>query len=99
LSELIALQADISRDKNRSMKGQSVEVLIEGVSDKNPARLAGRTRGNKLVQFPGKLSETPAGTLVEVQTQEGFLWGFTGEMTRLLEPKAKSRTLLELTVL
>lgn len=98
LAELIALQNIISRDKNRERVGETVEVLVEGRSDKDAARLMGRTRTNKLVLFPSTLDMHPAGSLVEVQTEEAFLWGFVGEVTRTLSSSARPRTLMELSV-
>jgi tRNA-2-methylthio-N6-dimethylallyladenosine synthase len=48
---LVALQEDISLQKNRELIGDRVEVLIEGPGRK--AKLAGRTRTNKLVHLDG----------------------------------------------
>jgi tRNA-2-methylthio-N6-dimethylallyladenosine synthase len=48
---LMALQQDISHDQNRKMIGATQEVLVEGFSKKDEAKLTGRTRGNKLVHF------------------------------------------------
>ncbi|HLF70147.1 MAG TPA: TRAM domain-containing protein, partial [Actinomycetota bacterium] len=33
--------------------GRTFEVLVEGPSKKDPTRLTGRTRSNKVVHFPG----------------------------------------------
>lgn len=59
----------------------------------------GRTRTNKLVLFPATLDEHPAGSVVEVETNEAFLWGFVGDVTRTLSGSARPRTLMELSVL
>ncbi|MGH7425006.1 MAG: tRNA (N6-isopentenyl adenosine(37)-C2)-methylthiotransferase MiaB [Candidatus Methylomirabilales bacterium] len=48
---LVEAQERISLEGNRAHLGEVVEVLVEGPSKKNPARLAGRTRTNKLVHF------------------------------------------------
>jgi len=37
----------------QNLVGQTVEILVEGPSKKNPARLTGRTRCNKIVVFEG----------------------------------------------
>jgi tRNA-2-methylthio-N6-dimethylallyladenosine synthase len=81
LSELIALQNEIGREKNRALVGQKLEILVEGQSDKDATRLQGRSRANKLVIFPGELENYPVGSLVEVETQDAFLWGFIGRAT------------------
>jgi tRNA-2-methylthio-N6-dimethylallyladenosine synthase len=96
LAELIALQNEIGRDKNRRVVGSKCEVLVEGVSDKDSARLMGRTRTNKLILFPGTLETYPTGSLVEVESREAFLWGFVGEATRTLSRPAAARPIIEL---
>ena len=98
LNRLIDLQADISREKNQALIGQRFEVLAEGPSDKDPSRIAGRTRGGKLMIFPGSSRDYPVGTLVEVEAREGFLWGFTGEATRTISQTEGPRVLMELTM-
>jgi tRNA-2-methylthio-N6-dimethylallyladenosine synthase len=40
-------------EQNQRLVGEMVEVLVEGRSYKNPKRLAGRTRNNKIVMFEG----------------------------------------------
>jgi tRNA-2-methylthio-N6-dimethylallyladenosine synthase len=96
LNELIDLQREISRDKNRALIGETAEVLIEGVSDKDATRLSGRTRANKLMQFDGDLNASPAGSLVEVEAKEGFMWGFVGKAKQITSRPAASRVLIEL---
>jgi tRNA-2-methylthio-N6-dimethylallyladenosine synthase len=53
--------------KNRELIGQTVEVLVEGHSEKNPQRMAGRTRTNKIVVFPGH--ERHKGQLLPVRIE------------------------------
>jgi tRNA-2-methylthio-N6-dimethylallyladenosine synthase len=96
LAELIALQNEISREKNRRVAGHRVEVLVEGVSDKDASRMMGRTRTNKLVLFPGTPEAYPTGSFVEVQTQEAFLWGFVGEAASVKARPIASRQIIEL---
>jgi tRNA-2-methylthio-N6-dimethylallyladenosine synthase len=86
LRELIDLQNEVGRDINRRLCGETVEVLVEGPSDKDASRLSGRTRANKLVVFPGTLDQYAVGSLVEVTTREAFLWGFLGEAVRSVAP-------------
>ena len=49
---LAALQNTIQRERNERMVGRTVELLVEGTSRKDPTRLTGRTRTNKIVHFP-----------------------------------------------
>jgi tRNA-2-methylthio-N6-dimethylallyladenosine synthase len=62
---LVALQEEISLQRNRSLVGQRVEVLAEGAGRK--ANLKGRTRGNKLVHFGGAVEP---GSFVDVIVTE-----------------------------
>ena len=48
---LVALQERLSLESNVADVGRTHEVLVEGVSKKDPGRLTGRTRTNKLVHF------------------------------------------------
>jgi tRNA-2-methylthio-N6-dimethylallyladenosine synthase len=52
LHEIIELQRGISGSLNAQLVGQTVEVLVEGVSTKSPEDLCGRTASNKMVVFP-----------------------------------------------
>ena len=95
LAQIIDLQREISRDINIERVGETVEVLVEGTSHKDITKLSGRTRESKLVAFSGNLAQAPPGSLVEVRTNGGFLWGFTGEMTRVVRSSAP-KMMLEL---
>lgn len=48
---LVASQEGISHERNIRHIGDEVEVLVEGPSKKDPSRVTGRTRTNKLVHF------------------------------------------------
>jgi len=50
---LVALQEDISLERNLAAVGGREEVIVEGVSKRDADRLTGRTRTNKLVHFSG----------------------------------------------
>lgn len=78
LQRLNELQYEISRRHNERLAGQVVEVLVEGKSKTNPDVLAGRTRSNKLVLFPGDLSLT--GRLVNVEVLEPQTWTLKGQL-------------------
>ena len=66
LSEIIALQNEISLENNRECIGKTFEVLIEGPSKRNPAELVGRTSQNKTCVFPANGHR--AGEYVTVRT-------------------------------
>jgi tRNA-2-methylthio-N6-dimethylallyladenosine synthase len=61
---LLAVVNEIAAEKHREMAGRQVEILVEGPSKKNAARMMGRTRCNKIVVFEG--SDRHRGQLLEV---------------------------------
>jgi tRNA-2-methylthio-N6-dimethylallyladenosine synthase len=64
MERLVELVQRRARDRARRFVGRTMEVLVEGPSRTDPARLRGRTRHNKTVNFEGN---APAGELVEVE--------------------------------
>ena len=65
--DLLKVVNDWARRAGERMIGQTVEVLCEGPSRTNPARLSGRTRTNKIVVFEG--GEDLVGELVDVRIE------------------------------
>ncbi len=59
--DLLRIVNDSTRRAAEKLVGQRVEVLCEGPSKTNPARLTGRTRTNKIVAFPPSLGYGVAG--------------------------------------
>ncbi|RKX62893.1 MAG: tRNA (N6-isopentenyl adenosine(37)-C2)-methylthiotransferase MiaB [Thermodesulfobacteriota bacterium] len=53
LETVLELQKEIGLARHKSLENQKKEVLVEGISKKNPKELRGRTRGNHVVNFPG----------------------------------------------
>ena len=51
LNELIALQNEISAERNALQVGKTVEVLAEGISKRSRDQLFGRTEQNRVVVF------------------------------------------------
>jgi tRNA-2-methylthio-N6-dimethylallyladenosine synthase len=76
LQRLNDLQNEISRRKNEALRGQVVEVLVEGTSKKNPDVLSGRTRTNKLVNFTGP--KHLIGKFAHVRIDEPQTWTLKG---------------------
>jgi tRNA-2-methylthio-N6-dimethylallyladenosine synthase len=58
--------------------GQTVEVLVEGPSKKNAARLAGRTRCNKIALFEGETRH--ARQLLDLKITRAGLFTLYGEL-------------------
>jgi tRNA-2-methylthio-N6-dimethylallyladenosine synthase len=69
LVEVQALQREIMTRKSAEAVGKTVEVLVEGPSRKDASRLTGRTRGNRIVIFPGPPEW--AGRFMEVTIRSG----------------------------
>jgi tRNA-2-methylthio-N6-dimethylallyladenosine synthase len=53
MERLVALVQRHARERAQRFVGRTVEVLVEGPSRTDPARLRGRTRHNKVVNFAG----------------------------------------------
>lgn len=61
---LLDLVNEVGKEKYLGWVGRRVEILVEGPSRRNPARLEGRTRTNKIVVFEGP--EGHRGQVLEV---------------------------------
>jgi tRNA-2-methylthio-N6-dimethylallyladenosine synthase len=64
-ARLLELINSIAQKRYDARVGKQVQILVEGPSKKNPARLAGRTRCNKIVVFEG--TERHVGQLMDVK--------------------------------
>ena len=62
---LLELVNEIAARKYEKFIGRQVQILVEGPSRKNPARMTGRTRCNKIVLFDG--SDRHRGQLMDVK--------------------------------
>ena len=65
LQRLLALVNEIAGRRYEALVGRRVEILVEGPSRRNPERLTGRTRCNKIVVFEG--SQRHLSQLMEVK--------------------------------
>jgi tRNA-2-methylthio-N6-dimethylallyladenosine synthase len=61
---LLALVNEVAARRFAALVGRRMQILVEGPSKKNPARMSGRTRCNKIVVFDG--SERHRGQLLDV---------------------------------
>jgi tRNA-2-methylthio-N6-dimethylallyladenosine synthase len=66
--DLLLIVNESARRAGEQLVGCTVEILCEGLSKTNPARLMGRTRTNKIVVFEG--GEELSGGLVDVLVQQ-----------------------------
>ncbi len=66
-ARLLKVVNEVAAERFQRMVGRTIEVLVEGPSHKNPNRLEGRTRCNKIVVFEG--SERHIGQLIPVRIE------------------------------
>lgn len=82
IARLIELQNAISLERNQEYRGRVVEVLVEGSSERDPSRLSGRTRTNKIVVLSGAgvpgTSRAKPGDLVDVSIEDVNTWTLFG---------------------
>src|SRR5213080_1900194 len=81
--DLLRLVNESTRRAGERLVGQRVEVLCEGPSKTNPARLMGRTRTNKIVVFEG--DDELVGELLDVRIERAN--GFSLYGTPILETR------------
>ncbi|PYK31307.1 MAG: tRNA (N6-isopentenyl adenosine(37)-C2)-methylthiotransferase MiaB [Verrucomicrobia bacterium] len=75
--DLLQVVNESARRLNDPLVGRTLEVLCEGPSKTNSARLTGRTRTNKIVNFGG--SEDLIGALVDVRIERATAFSLYGE--------------------
>ena len=68
LNEIIALQNRKSLERYRAQIGRRLEVLVEGVSKRDPGMLCGRASNNMMCVFPS--AGRKAGTYTEVTVKD-----------------------------
>ncbi len=73
---LQALQREIQVALNEALVGQTVEVLVDGVSRRRETELSGRTSQNVVVNVPGSASLVGASVRVRVERSGPYsVWG------------------------
>lgn len=88
--KLMSLQRKISRKKNKTLVGQSVEVLVEGISEEHEFVMKGRHRG-QAPEIDGQVflsgEEVRAGDLVRATISQASDYDLVGEVTEILHRK------------
>ena len=75
-----AIVREQAHQQNKQLEGSTVEVLVEGKSRRNEARLTGRTRTNRVVNFESSLPEdTLVGQLVQIHITEALPFSLLGQ--------------------
>lgn len=75
-NRLLELQHSISGKENALLKGEIVEVLVDGISKNDEEKASGRTRTNKLVNFIG--DKEAIGKVVQVKITAPHTWSLNG---------------------
>lgn len=71
-----------TRHHNAAMVGTIQRVLIEGLSQRNPGQIQGRTENNRVVHIPcGDDPKKRIGKMVDVKITETFNFALRGELT------------------
>ena len=76
LNHLVAISAE---SRSRRYQDRIESVLVEDVNQKDTTQVMGRTRGNRLTFFPGKIDELK-GKIVKVKITETRPFSLTGEV-------------------
>lgn len=82
---LVEIVQESALERNLPLVGTVQPVLIEGVSRRNDAILAGRTPTNKMVHFPlpeDRTRDDFAGRIVDVEIEHAQTWFLSGSLTQ-----------------
>ncbi len=82
-ARLLALTNEISTKKLQRYIGSMVQILVEGPSHRNPSRLEGRTRTNRIVIFEG--SDRHVGQLLDVRIERASAFTLYGDPAILMD--------------
>jgi tRNA-2-methylthio-N6-dimethylallyladenosine synthase len=74
---LLEVMNEQGNTRYQELVGSRVQILVEGPSKKNPARMMGRSRCNKIVVFDG--SERHRGQLMDVQIERAGSFTLYGD--------------------
>jgi len=74
---LLQLINEVGRRHHEQLVGRQMQILVEGQSKRNPARMMGRTRCNKIVVFEG--AERHRGQLLELKISRAGAFTLYGD--------------------
>ena len=80
LNKYHALQKKIAFEKNGLMVGRTIEVLVEGASEKDPSKISARTGGWKVAILEGNTQSVSPGQYIMVKITKAHPTHFTGEV-------------------
>lgn len=78
-NKLLDVQNGICLNRNKALVGQTVEVLVDGISKNNAKMVSARLDSNKVINFEG--DESLIGKYVQVKVTQAHTWNLLGELT------------------
>ncbi|HYG21669.1 MAG TPA: tRNA (N6-isopentenyl adenosine(37)-C2)-methylthiotransferase MiaB [Verrucomicrobiae bacterium] len=81
-ARLLGLVNEIGSRNYAALEGRRVQILVEGPSRRNSARMMGRTRCNRIVLFEG--SDRHRGQIMDVQVERAGLFTLYGDPAVLM---------------
>jgi tRNA-2-methylthio-N6-dimethylallyladenosine synthase len=76
---LLAVVERVTGAQSARLAGRTMEVLVDGVSRRNPGELAGRTRCNRVVNFDGQ-GQVAVGDVVHVRVTDALPHSLRGTL-------------------
>ncbi len=86
-TRLLEVTTRAAADRSARLEGRVLDVLVDGLSRRNPAELAGRTACNRVVNFDGQ-GRVSVGDLVHVRITEALPHSLRGTLVRVPEDAA-----------
>ncbi|MEN8264731.1 MAG: tRNA (N6-isopentenyl adenosine(37)-C2)-methylthiotransferase MiaB [Nitrospirota bacterium] len=77
LSQILKLQESVTFRKNKTLEGESPEILVESKSGTDPDKMTGRTGTNKIVNFCGDNDDI--GKIIQVKILKARMHSLDGE--------------------
>jgi tRNA-2-methylthio-N6-dimethylallyladenosine synthase len=78
---LLGVAGRVAMERSRALVGRTLEVLVDGAARRDASELAGRTRCNRVVNFPGD-GRAAGGDVVHVQITEALPHSLRGGLVR-----------------
>jgi tRNA-2-methylthio-N6-dimethylallyladenosine synthase len=88
--DLLGLVNAWAKRRSDTFVGHDVEILCEGPSKTNAARLMGRTRGNKIVVFEG--NESYVGRLLDIRILRSTGFTLFGEVAEVATARGHDKS-------
>jgi tRNA-2-methylthio-N6-dimethylallyladenosine synthase len=78
-TRLLEVAERVAAQRSRALEGRAMEILVDGVSKRDPRQLSGRTRCNRVVNFDGE-ERVHVGDLVSVRVTQAMPHSLRGAL-------------------